>query len=126
MTLTVDNLEVVAGQPLTGLVRINMRTSGPVSKLTLEIEGKEYGVYKEQKKPDQSSYLGPERKFTERIIGQTYTLKQFEREILPGIYDFRFSIDLPTWLPPSMKFSPLQKCEFTVEYNLKAEFTPWA
>jgi len=47
MTLTVDNLEVVAGQPLTGLVRINMRTSGPVSKLTLEIEGKEYGVYKE-------------------------------------------------------------------------------
>lgn len=54
MTLIVDNLEIVAGQPLTGSVRINMRSSGPVSKLTLEIEGNEYGVYKEQKKPDQS------------------------------------------------------------------------
>ena len=52
MTLTVDNYEIVVGQPLTGSVRINMRTSGPVAKITLEIEGNEYGVYKEQKKPD--------------------------------------------------------------------------
>lgn len=41
----------------------------------------------------------------------------------PGQYSYSFQVFLPTWLPESSLFKT-KKDRFTVEYTLRAQFTP--
>ncbi len=65
---------------------------------------------------------GKEHKFCEKILDQTFLIKNYDFDIPKGSLVQKFRIDLPDWLPASLAVSPTPYAEFKVEYRLRATF----
>lgn len=121
ITFTYD--KIVAGQSLEGSIILNFKTECPPANLSINVVGYESGFFREQAKKNHGNSAGQERRFSEKILDQTFMLKQYNERLQPGTHVSKFKIDLPAWLPASLMDSPVGWSSFKVEYLLNAQFS---
>ena len=117
-----DNvLGFYAGDCISGSIDVHIGKEFDAQDLVIELKGVERSHISINNEDNMKDY---HREVTE-IISMQSVVVQFPQGQMtqPGQYTYAFQIFTPNWLPESSLFKT-RKDRFTVEYTLRAQFTP--
>lgn len=88
--------------------------------IVVAVQGIETSQFREQSTRNQHVSTGQKKVSQVPIISQRQVIHEFHNPIEPGLYSFNFLIELPDWLPLSMRVSPVPESIFSVDYKVNA------
>mmetsp|Transcript_38493 Transcript_38493/g.50463 ORF Transcript_38493/g.50463 Transcript_38493/m.50463 type:complete len:165 (+) Transcript_38493:100-594(+) len=115
-------LGFAAGETIAGTIDVEIGKPFEAVDLVVEFKGVERSHITFD---DAQTELKPYHREAKELISMKQIIVQFPegQRLEPGQYSYAFQIYTPTWLPESTLFKTL-KNRFTVEYTLRAQFTP--
>ena len=120
-----NQVSVVAGQVIKGIIHINLKkVCFDTKHLTIGLHGSEETSFRQKKNNEDNSYTTYRGRFP--IINAVFPVERFvDGPPRPGQWSYPFSLQIPDWLPSSMML-PTGKDDalLKIEYHLRAQFTP--
>ena len=116
-----NQLGFMAGDTISGTIDIEIGQPFESTDLVIELCGVERGHLNTEGVITVKDY----HREVKEIISMKQVVVQFPegQQLQPGQYSYQFQIFTPMWLPESSLFKT-KKDRFTVEYTLRAQFTP--
>ena len=110
-----------AGDTIAGTVDIVIGEVFPATQLQLELKG----VERSHLSPDGAISIKDYHQEVKQIVSIKQVVVQFPegQNLQPGQYSYPFQIYTPGWLPETSLYKS-KKDRFTVEYTIRAQFTP--